>query len=117
MQIKNENNIFLSDDLKDIIDLDNITVSEDFLLCVNAFNKKLSVLSYKETSRKSILSIMIDEKDLLSLFSSHACHISLSLDEEVLRKYSLPKDLSSFKIEPGLKNIYKVKLVLKKEII
>lgn len=63
-----------------------------------------------------MLTIMLEEKDLLRLFSDHVEQISLSLGDEVLRNYNLSKDLMSFKIEQGLKNIYKVKISLKKEI-
>lgn len=116
MQTKNENNILLSDDLKDIIDLDSISTSKETLFCASMFNKQFSVLSYKESAKKSMLTIMLEEKDLLRLFSDHVEQISLSLGDEVLRNYNLSKDLMSFKIEQGLKNIYKVKISLKKEI-
>ena len=115
MQTKNENQIFLSDDLKDIIDLDNLSKDESAYLNFEINNKKLSVLSLKETETKRKLTIMIDKKDLQSLFSKQQCIVFIKLGQEILSSYDLSKDLVSFKIKKGFKNIYNAKLTFIKE--
>lgn len=115
MQTKNENQIFLSDDLKDIIDLDNLSKDESAYLNFEINNKKLSVLSLKETETKRKLTIMIDKKDLQSLFSKQQCIVFVKLGQEILSSYDLSKDLVSFKIKKGFKNIYNAKLTFTKE--
>ena len=115
MQTKNENQIFLSDDLKDIIDLDNLSKDESAYLNFEINNKKLSVLSLKETETKRKLTIMIDKKDLQSLFSKQQCIVFIKLGQETLSSYDLSKDLVSFKIKKGFKNIYNAKLTFTKE--
>ena len=115
MQTKNENQIFLSDDLKDIIDLDNLSKDESAYLNFELNNKKLSVLSLKETETKRKLTIMIDKKDLQSLFSKQQCIVFVKLGQEILSSYDLSKDLVSFKIKKGFKNIYNAKLTFTKE--
>lgn len=115
MQIKNENQIFLSDDLKDIIDLDNLSKDESAYLNFEINNKKLSVLSLKETETKRKLTIMIDKKDLQSLFSKQQNIVFIKLGQETLSSYDLSKDLVSFKIKKGFKNIYNAKLTFIKE--
>lgn len=115
MQTKNENQIFLSDDLKDIIDLDNLSKDESAYLNFEINNKKLSVLSLKETLTKRKLTIMLDEKDLQSLFSKQQNIVFIKLGQETLSSYDLSKDLVSFKIEKSFKNIYNVKLTFIKE--
>ena len=115
MQIKNENQIFLSDNLKDIIDLDNLSKDESAYLNFEINNKKLSVLSLKETEAKRKLTIMIDEKDLQSLFSKQQHIVFIKLGNETLSSYDLSKDLVSFKIKKGFKNIYNAKLTFIKE--
>lgn len=115
MQTKNENQIFLSDDLKDIIDLDNLSKDESAYLNFEINNKKLSVLSLKETETRRKLTIMIDEKDLQSLFSKQQHIVFIKLGNETLSSYDLSKDLVSFKIKKGFKNIYNAKLTFIKE--
>lgn len=115
MQTKNENQIFFSDDLKDIIDLDNLSKDESAYLNFEINNKKLSVLSLKETETKRKLTIMIDEKDLQSLFSKQQHIVFIKLGSETLSSYDLSKDLVSFKIKKGFKNIYNAKLTFIKE--
>jgi hypothetical protein len=115
MQTKNENQIFLSDDLKDIIDLSNLSKDENAYLSFEINNKKLSVLSLKETPTKRKLTIMLDEKDLQSLFSKQQDIVFVKLGQETLSTYDLSKDLASFKIKKCFKNIYNVKLTFIKE--
>ena len=115
MQTKNENQIFLSDDLKGIVDLDNLSKDESAYLNFEINNKKLSVLSLKETETKRKLTIMLDEKDLQSLFSKQQNVVFIRLGQETLSIYDLSKDLVSFKIKKGFKNIYNAKLTFIKE--
>ena len=115
MQTKNKNQIFLSDGLEDIIDLDNLSKDESSYLTIELNGKKLPVLSLKETVAERKLTITIDEKDLLCLFSKQQSIVSIKLGQKTLSNYDLSKDLVSFKIKKGFKNIYNTKLTFKKE--
>ena len=115
MQTKNKNQIFLSDGLEDIIDLDNLSKDESAYLSIVFNSKKLSVLSLKETVSERKLTIMLDKKDLQSLFSKQQSIVSIKLGQETLSNYDLSKDLVSFKVKKGFKNIYNTKLTFKKE--
>ena len=115
MQTKNKNQIFLSDGLEDIIDLDNLSKDESAYLTIELNGKKLPVLSLKETVAERKLTITIDEKDLLCLFSKQQSIVSIKLGQKTLSNYDLSKDLVSFKIKKGFKNIYNTKLTFKKQ--
>jgi|11_taG_2_1085331.scaffolds.fasta_scaffold26082_2 bifunctional DNase/RNase len=115
MQTKNKNQIFLSDGLEDIIDLDNLSKDTSAYLTIELNGKKLPVLSLKETAVERKLTIMIDEKDLQSLFSKQQKIASIKLGQKTLSNYDLSKDLVSFKIKKGFKNIYNAKLTFTKK--
>jgi len=110
MQTKNENQLFLSDDLKDIIDLNDLSKDKSSYLNFVINEEKLPVLSLKKTCSKCKITIMLDEKVLQSLFSNQKSTVFIKLGSKTVSSYDLSKDLFSFKVKKGFKNIYNTKL-------
>lgn len=119
MQMKNEERIFISEDLEDLIDLNNLTDNsyqeKDFEFYIEINNQKLSVLSLDECNKKYKLTFMSSQNTLQTLISNSDFNIKLCLGNKELKVININKHLSKKKIKFISKNNYKIKIVILKE--
>lgn len=116
MQTRNENRIFISKDLENIIDIENLSVKKkNNNLVLNLNKKELPVLGYVKSFKKTKFTIICDEKTLLDLTWPTNSNIAVTLLDKVVCGFDLNKDLKKVKLKQFSENSYKVTLVFKKE--
>lgn len=115
MQTKNENQLFISDELKNVVDLNSLTSDDldSFFFVID--DKKLPVLSYEENKKKYKLTINVEENALQRLISKQIDESFLLFNGDKINQFKIQKDLVKIKTKKTFKNIYNVKLVFNKE--
>ena len=115
MQTKNESQLFISDELEDIIDLNSLTSDDPESFCFALGDKEFPVLSYTESKKKYKLTINVEEKALQKLILKQIDNAFLVFNDHKIKEFKSQQDLIKIKVEKKLKNIYNIKLVFSKE--
>jgi hypothetical protein len=116
MQTNSDNRIFISEGFEDIVDIDNLSkelVSEELLMFMN--NEKASVLSFKETCSRYVLTFVSSNKTLQKLILKQIEHVLLKVNNIVVFDLLYKDNLIKLKIKYLSKNSYRIKLYFKKE--
>ena len=116
MQNNEEERLFLSKDLEDIIDLDNLSSTNisDNNLWIKLFDEKFSILSYVNSKNKYKVTFKINKKSLQKLFINKEINISIGLEDFEESIFNGNKSLLKYKLYNVFENNYKIKIIIYK---
>ena len=108
--------VYMSDSLKEII-------SGEFRSEFNIFNatlnnnksKKFKILTLKETSKKTLLTILVKEEDFTDLIFENDIDISINLSGLKISEFKTNNN-TSIKIKCLKENTYKIRYKIKKDL-
>lgn len=115
MQTKNKNNLFISDELKDIVDLNSLTTEDTVSFFFLLEEKEFPVFSYVESKKKYKLALCLEENILQRLILKQIDDSFLCFNSNKIKQFKNQKDLIKIKVKKTFKNIYNVKLIFNKE--
>jgi hypothetical protein len=112
----NDNRIFISEGYEDIVDIDNLSkesIPEELLMFMD--NEKSTVLSFKETYLRYVLTFVSSNKTLQKIILKQIEHVLLKVNNKVVFDLLYKDNLIKLKIKYLSKNSYRIKLYFKKE--
>lgn len=119
---RSEDNLFVSDEIKDLISFEDIDVpsfpSLQVALVWEDVSLKFNLLKHAKKKSKIQFDLLVHKKDLtasiLCIFDS-AKEICMFLGDDVVKKYIIDPQKLNYTIKNKDQNTYKIKLTLRKE--
>ena len=109
----NTNNLYVSDSLKDKVDFNESLTTDVFYVKINDHNYDLH--KYKNTGDIVTFKFFLEKPQFKKIILSRFNELDLYVDNIKARTFTVDKENITIKIKK-LKNIYKVKLSLKREL-
>ena len=108
---KNKDNIFISDSIKNIVDLENNSSIKKSSLSISLDNSdKFTVLSYVKKKSKTTITLQCDNKCLNSIILESLKDICVFNDNDVVKRFSIDNFLINYKINCLENNNYLIKI-------
>ncbi len=108
---KNKDNIFISDSIKNIVDLENNPSIKKSSLSISLDNSdKFTVLSYVKKKSKTTITLQCDNKCLNSIILESLKDICVFNDNDVVKRFSIDNFLINYKINCLENNNYLIKI-------
>ena len=108
---KNKDNIFISDIIKNIVDLENNSSIKKSSLSISLDNSdKFTVLSYVKKKSKTTITLQCDNKCLNSIILESLKDICVFNDNDVVKRFSIDNFLINYKINCLENNNYLIKI-------
>ena len=108
--------VYMSDSLKEIISGEFRDESNIFNVTLNNNkNKKFKILKLKETSKKTLLTILVKEKDFADVIFESNIDISINLSGLKIKEFKTDNN-TEIKIKCLEENTYKIRYKIKKEM-
>ena len=108
---KNKDNIFISDSIKNIVDLENNSSIKKSSLSISLDNSdKFTVLSYVKKKSKTTITLQCDNKCLNSIILESLKDICIFNDNDVVKRFSIDNFLINYKINCLENNNYLIKI-------
>ena len=109
----NASNLYVSDSLKDKVDFNESLTTDVFYVKINDHNYDLH--KYKNTGDIVTFKFFLEKPQFKKIILSRFNELDLYVDNIKARTFTVDKENITIKIKK-LKNIYKVKLSLKREL-